>query len=147
MFDFEEGRVFPIEGSLKDLDSEVGVGDFLLTNALFLCTMSGFSKLVLSVPKKGLSPTLPSLVPCVLVKMGENHRGVCGTKFVAMHQGPNCLGLAFMSNKLEADWLIEKQTDLSLVDPPSDKFSGILADNISIMWNPFDFSTPSLPDD
>ena len=69
------------------------------------------------------------------------------TKFVAMHLGPNCLGLASMSKKLGADWTTEKQTDLSLVDPPSHKFSGILVDITFILWNPFDFSTTSLPDD
>ena len=75
--------------------------------------------------------------------MGEKHRCVYGTKFVAMHLGPNCLGVASMSNKPEANWATEKQINLSLVDPPSDKFSGILADMI---WRPFDFSIPSLPD-
>ena len=61
--------------------------------------MSGSVKLVLSVSKKGFSPTLPSLVPCVSVKMWKKHKGVCRTKFVAMHLGPDCLVLASMSNK------------------------------------------------
>ena len=55
--------------------------------------------------------------------------------------------LVSMSNKLGDDWTTEKPIDLSLVDPPSDKFSGIVADIISTMSNPFDFSTPSLPGD
>ena len=93
--------------------------------------MSGSVKLVLSVSKKRLSPTLLSLTPCVSVKMGKNYRGVCGTKFLAMHLGPNCLGLTSMSNKPGADWTTEKQTDLFLIDPPSDKFSEILAEIIS----------------
>ena len=63
---------FTLEGSLRDLDVEVRVGDFSLTNEITLGTMSGSAKLVLLVLKKGLSPTLPSLVPCVSVKMGEN---------------------------------------------------------------------------
>ena len=109
--------------------------------------MFSSAKLVLSVSKKGLSPTLPSLAPCVPVKMGKKHKGVFGTKFVGMHRRPNCLGLASMSNKLGADWTNEKQIDLSLVEPPYDKFSGILADIISTLRNPFDFLTPSLPDD
>ena len=141
MFDFEEGCVFLLEGSLKDLDVEIRVSDFSLTNELTLGTMSGSAKLV------NQYQTLPSLVPCVSVKMGEKHKGVCGTWFVVMHLGPNCLGLASMSNKRGADWTTEKQIDLSLVDPPSEKFSGILADIISTLWNPFDFSIPSLPDD
>ena len=75
--------------------------------------MSGCAKLVLSVSKKGLSSTLPSLVPCVSVKMGEKPRGGC--VFVTMHLEPNCLGLAsMMSNKAGADWAAEKQIDLSL---------------------------------
>ena len=147
MFDFEEGCVFLLQGSLRDLNVEVRVGDFLLTNEVTLGTMSGSAKLVLSVSKNGLSPTLPSLVPCVSLKMGEKHKGACGTKFAAVHLGPNCLGLASMSNKLGADWTTEKQIDLSLVDSSSDKFSGILADIISTLCNPFDFSTPILPDD
>ena len=61
--------------------------------------MSGSVKLVLSVSKKGFSPTLPSLVPCVSVKMWKKHKGVCRIKFVAMHLGPDCLVLASMSNK------------------------------------------------
>ena len=100
--------------------------------------MSGSTKLVLSVSKKGPSPNLPSLVPCVTVKMGEKHRCVYGTKFVAMHLGPNCLGVASMSNKPGADWATEKQINLSLVDSSPDKFSGILADIISTLWRPFD---------
>ena len=128
------------------MDVEVRVGDFSLTNELTLGTMSGSAKLVLSVSKKGLSSTLPSLVPCVSVKMGGKRRGVCGTKFIAMHLGPNCLGLASMSDKPGANWTTEKEIDASLVDPPSDKFSGILADIIPSLWNLFDFSTPSLPD-
>ena len=99
------------------------------------------------VPSNGLSPTLPPLVLCVSVKMGRNHGGVCGTMFVAMYLRRNCLGPASMSNKSGADWTNEKQIDLSLVDPPSHKFSGIFADTVSTLWNPFDFSTPSLPDD
>ena len=91
--------MFPLEGSLRNLFIEVRVGNFSLTNELTQGTMSGPAKLVLSAQKKGLSPTLPSLVPCVSVKMGEKHRGVCGTKFVAMHLRPNCLGLTSMSNK------------------------------------------------
>ena len=79
--------------------------------------------------------------------MGRKHKGVCGSKFVAMYPGPNCFGLASISNKLGADWTSEEQTDLSLVDPPSEKFSGILANIISTLWTPFDFSIPSLPDD
>ena len=63
--------------------------------------------------------------------------------FVAMHLGLNCLVLASMSNKPGADWTTKKQIDLSLVDPPSDKFFGILANIISILWNLFDFSTPN----
>ena len=128
------------------MDVEVRVGHFLLTNELTVGTMSGSAKLVLSVSKKGLSPTQPSLVPCVSVKMGGKRRGVCGTKFVAIHLGPNCLDLASMSDKPGADWTTEKEIDVSLADPPSDKFSGILADIISSLWNLFDFSTPSLPD-
>ena len=108
MFDFEEGCVFPIEGSLRDLDVEVRVGDFLLTNKLTLCMMSGSAKLVLSVSKKRLCPTLPSLVPCVSVKMGAKYRGICVTKFDAMYVGSNCLGQASMSNKPGADWTTEK---------------------------------------
>ena len=104
-----------------------------MTNELILGTMSHSAKLVLSVSKKGLSPTQPSLVPCASVKMGEKHRGICGAKFVAMHLGQNCLGLSFMSNKLGADWRTKKQIDLALVDPSSDKFSGIIADIISIL--------------
>ena len=73
---------------------------------------------------------------------------VCGTTLVAMDLGPNCLGLTSMSNKPRADWAIENQIDLSLVvDPPSEKFSGILADIISIPWHPFGLSTSSMPDD
>ena len=93
--------------------------------------------------RKGLSPTPPSLVPYVSVKMGEKRRSVCETMFVAMHLGLNCLVLASMSNKPGADWATKKQIDLSLVDPPSDKFPGILGDIISILWNPFDFLTPN----
>ena len=147
MFDFEEESAFPLESSLRKLDVEVRVGDFSLTNELTLGTISGSAKLVLSVSKKGLYPTLLSLVPCVSVKTEKKHRGICGTKFVAMDLGSNCLDLASMSNKPGADWTTEKEIDLSLVDPPSDKFSGILADIISILWNPFDFSTPNLVDD
>ena len=99
------------------------------------------------VPSNGLSPTLPPLVLCVSVKMGRNHRGVCRTMFVAMYLRLNCLGPASMSNKSGADWTNEKRIDLSLVDPPSHKFSGTFADTVSTLWNPFDFSTPSLPDD
>ena len=87
MFDFEEGGAFPLKGSLRDLDVEVRVGDFSLTNELTLGTMPGSAHLVLSVSKKGLSPSLPSLVPYLSVKMGEKRRGVCGTKFVAMELG------------------------------------------------------------
>ena len=57
------------------------------------------------------------------------------------------MGLASESNKPRADWTTEEQIERSLVDPPSDKFSGVLADIISILWNPFDCSTPSLLDD
>ena len=146
MFDFEEVGAFPLEGSLTDLDVEVRVEDFSLTNQLTLGTMSGSAKLVLSVSKKGRSPTLPSLVTCVLVKMGEKCKGVCGTKFVTMHLEPNCLDLACMIYKPGTDWTTKKQIDLSLVSPPSDKFSRILGYIISILWNPFDFSTRNLPD-
>ena len=52
-----------------------------------------------------------------------------------------------MSNKPGDDCTTEKEIDLSRVDPPSDKFYGIFADIISILWNPFDFLTPSLLDD
>ena len=93
-----------------------------MTNELTLGTMSGSAKLVLSVSKKGLSPTLPSLVPCVSVKMEEKRRGVCGTAFVAMHLGQNFLVMSSIRNKPGADWTIEKQIDLSLVDPPSNNF-------------------------
>ena len=72
MFDFEEGCVFPLECSLRGLNVEVRVEDFSLTNELTLGTMSGSAKLVLSVPKKGRSPILPSLVPCVSVKRGKS---------------------------------------------------------------------------
>ena len=79
--------------------------------------------------------------------MGEKGRGDCGTEFiVATHLGPNCLRLTSMSNKQGGDWTTGKQIDLSLIDPPSDNFSGILADIIYILWNPSDFLTPSLPD-
>ena len=64
--------MFPLEGSLRNLDVEVRVGDFSLTDDLTLGTMSGPAKFVLSVSKKGFSPTLPSLVPCVSVKMRES---------------------------------------------------------------------------
>ena len=64
-----------------------------------------------------------------------------------MHLGPDCLDLASMSNKPGPDWTTEKQIDLSLVHPLSDKFSGILADIISILSNFFEFLTPTLPDD
>ena len=68
---------------------------------VWLCQVGAISN------KEGtFSNSLPSLVPCVSVKMGEKRRGVCGTKFVAMHLGPNCLGLASMSNKPGADWTI-----------------------------------------
>ena len=77
------------------------------------------------------------------MKMGKKHSAVCGTKLVAMHLEPNCLDLASMSNKLGADWTTVKQIYLSLVE----KFSVSLTDMISILWNPFDFLTPSLPDD
>ena len=109
--------------------------------------MSGSTRLVLSVSKKLLSQTRPSLVPCVSVKMWVIRRDVCGTKFVAMYQGPNCLGLTSISENPGADLTTEKEIDLSLVDPPSGKCYGILADIISILWNPFDFSTVSLPGD
>ena len=108
MFDFEEGCEFPIEGSLRDLDVEVKVGDFSLSNELTLCTMTGSAKLVLSVSKKRLSPTLSSLVPCVSVKMGEKYSGICATKFDATYVGSNCLGQAFMSNKSGTDWTTKK---------------------------------------
>ena len=103
MFDFEEEGAFSFEGSLRDLDVVVRIGDFSLTNELTLGTLSGSAKLVLSVSKKGYSSTLHSLVPCVSVKMREKRRGVCGTKLAAMYLGPNCLGLASMSNKLGAE--------------------------------------------
>ena len=47
LFDFEEGCGFPLEGSLRDLDVEVRVGDFSLSNELTLFTMPGSAKLVL----------------------------------------------------------------------------------------------------
>ena len=47
LFDFEERCVFPLEGSLRDLDVEVRVGDFSLSNELTLFTMPGSAKLVL----------------------------------------------------------------------------------------------------
>ena len=66
--------MFPLEGSLRDLNVEVRAGDFSLKKELTLGTMSGSAKLVLLVSKTGLSPTLPSLVPCVSLKMGEKHK-------------------------------------------------------------------------
>ena len=74
MFDFEEEGALLLEGSLRDLDVEVRVGDFSMTNELTLGTMSSSAKLVLSVSKKGFCPTLPSLVRCVPVKMREKRR-------------------------------------------------------------------------
>ena len=69
--------MFPLEGSLRDLDVEVRVGNFSLTNELVLVNMSGSAKLVLSVSKNGLSLTLPSLLPCVSVKIGKKRRDFC----------------------------------------------------------------------
>ena len=93
--------------------------------------------------KEGTFSNSTFLSTLCISENGGKRRGVCETMFVAMHLGLNCLVLASMSNKPGADWTTKKQIDLSLVDTPSDKFSGILADIISILWNPFGFLTPN----
>ena len=55
---------------LKRFECGGKIGDFLLTNNFNQGTMSRSAKLVLSVSKRGLSPTLPSLVPCLSMKLG-----------------------------------------------------------------------------
>ena len=92
--------------------------------------------------KEGIFPNSTFLSTLCISENGGKYRGVCETKLVAMHLGPNCLDLASMSNKPGADWTTEKQIDLSLVHPLSDKFSGILADIISVLCNFFNSRLP-----
>ena len=79
--------------------------------------------------------------------MEDKHKTFCGTMFTVMHSGPNGWDLVSMTSKLGVDSTTEKKIDLSLVAPPSNKFSRIFMNIVSTPQNPFIFVTPRVSAD
>ena len=79
-----------------------------------------------------LSPLLFCKVLSELTKTGEMHIKFPGSILVALHLQLNCVGLVSKQDILLFDWIIWKQTDLSLTSLFSKKHVGILLEITSI---------------